>query len=406
MHAPVNHERPRECQGAERFCVPLDDYTFNVLSDDLGDGVGLPEFETSYRSIITKVAECGIRVIGERVFAASDITGQVLGARGALYHERGLALPPIRIVNGTACQPGTVTGILLTGISGAQPAVTIEYFGTSGFQEPQCALLTTPASRELYMTCVPGVRAGAEGPSVCTIVAHHLGRFGFRLEDVAQLGISAASNAETADTFRQLRTEITNALSRVGRTEPKILPVLGETREDIGPLGGSLAIDLLAIQGGTQTRVRHLRSDFEGRSDPLSSPTQSDFARAALVERPDHWTMLVAGVTSLNADGYLIFRGNAEGQIRKAFSNLRALLVAQGFTWADVCHLVLVCRDSDSYRSLQSLRSELAFDGVPHAYLLSAMPRGEVLFAIDAVAIRARPTVLPKASMTSSQAST
>jgi reactive intermediate/imine deaminase len=107
------------------------------------------------------------------------------------------------------------------------------------------------------------------------------------------------------------------------------------------------------------------------------------------VETADGTWIYVSGQVALGAEGTLVGPGDMKAQTRQVFENLRAILAADGATFADVVKIGTYLTTLDDIAGMREVRSEYLTSEPPAstAVQVVALVVPDALIEIDLVAV-------------------
>jgi 2-iminobutanoate/2-iminopropanoate deaminase len=126
----------------------------------------------------------------------------------------------------------------------------------------------------------------------------------------------------------------------------------------------------------------------------------SAFSRGTRVELTNEVMLFISGTASVDEEGVSIHQGDFKAQCRRMYSNVTALLEAEGADWHDIARTTIYIADMRDYAMFNEVRCEF-FDSIglrpyPASTCIEArICRQELLVEMEAIAIlprdRARP---------------
>ena len=118
-------------------------------------------------------------------------------------------------------------------------------------------------------------------------------------------------------------------------------------------------------------------------------PPVGTYSHAVRVETADGTWIYVSGQVALGAEGTLVGPGDMQAQTRQVFENLRAILAANGVTFADVVKIGTYLTTLDDLAGMREVRSEYLTSEPPAstAVQVVALVVPDALIEIDLVAV-------------------
>jgi reactive intermediate/imine deaminase len=122
---------------------------------------------------------------------------------------------------------------------------------------------------------------------------------------------------------------------------------------------------------------------------PAVHPPVGTYSHAVRVETADGTWIYVSGQVALGAEGTLVGPGDMKAQTRQVFENLRAILAADGATFADVVKIGTYLTTLDDVAGMREVRSEYLTSAPPAstAVQVMALVVPDALIEIDLVAV-------------------
>jgi enamine deaminase RidA (YjgF/YER057c/UK114 family) len=117
------------------------------------------------------------------------------------------------------------------------------------------------------------------------------------------------------------------------------------------------------------------------------------FTRGMRVELPGASMIFISGTSSVNEEGKSIHVGDIEAQSRRTFTNIDALLAAEGADWKDVarttCYLRDMSRDYEPFNKVRmAFYREKGLEPLPASTCIQAtICREDLLVEVEAIAI-------------------
>jgi 2-iminobutanoate/2-iminopropanoate deaminase len=119
------------------------------------------------------------------------------------------------------------------------------------------------------------------------------------------------------------------------------------------------------------------------------APPVGSYAHAVRVEMGDAVWIYVSGQIAIDLEGNLVGAGDVRAQTRQVFENLKAILDANGATFADVVKIGTYLTTLDDLAGMREVRSEYLTSEPPAstAVQVAALVVPEALIEIDLVAV-------------------
>jgi enamine deaminase RidA (YjgF/YER057c/UK114 family) len=156
---------------------------------------------------------------------------------------------------------------------------------------------------------------------------------------------------------------------------------------DVNPI-----VDALAKLGNSPVNKRAI-TNLAVLNEAYAYAKPSSFSRGMRIDLGGLTILLISGTASINEQGNSIHVGDFRAQTRRTFSNITALLEAEGATWHDIvrttCYLRDIDRDYDAFNEERTaFLKQQGLDPLPASTGIEAkLCRPELLVEIEAIAM-------------------
>lgn len=121
-------------------------------------------------------------------------------------------------------------------------------------------------------------------------------------------------------------------------------------------------------------------------------PKKVSFVRGMRVELEGCVMLFISGTSSVDEDGRSVHLGDLRAQVRRTFTNIKALLESEGADWHDMVRTTCYLADFRTYDEFNEERNafyaEEKLDPVPASTCIEArICRPELLVEIEAIAV-------------------
>ncbi len=128
-------------------------------------------------------------------------------------------------------------------------------------------------------------------------------------------------------------------------------------------------------------------------NEAYAYPKPSSFSRGMRVDLGGFAVLFISGTASIDEHGRSIHVGDFRAQVRRTFSNITALLEAEGATWHDIVRTTCFLRDIDrDYEAFNEERTAFylsqGLEPLPASTGIQAiLCRPELLVEVEAIAM-------------------
>ncbi|MDG6994906.1 MAG: RidA family protein [Nitrososphaerota archaeon] len=100
--------------------------------------------------------------------------------------------------------------------------------------------------------------------------------------------------------------------------------------------------------------------------------------------------VFVSGQVAENKDGELVGKGDPEKQARKAFENLKSVLLESDMNIPDIVKLTVILAERAAYPAVSKVRREFFKEGFPAAtsFVVAGLAKPEWLVEVEAIAVK------------------
>lgn len=136
------------------------------------------------------------------------------------------------------------------------------------------------------------------------------------------------------------------------------------------------------MEGGTHVRTSRMNPD-------TVAPPIGSYTHAVRIETGDAVWIHVSGQVAIDPEGTLVGIGDLRAQTERVFENLRAILEANGATFADVVKITTFVTTLDDLDGMREVRSRYLTSELPAstAVQVVALVLPEALIEVDVVAV-------------------
>jgi len=145
-----------------------------------------------------------------------------------------------------------------------------------------------------------------------------------------------------------------------------------------------VSLDSLSIGGLAAGQVIRMEALSHLRATILYGVT---FERGLRVRFGDRSHLYISGTASINRDGEVLHKGDAELQTRRAVENVRALLAAQSATLESMAYVIAYVRNAHDRQQVGRVLDEALGKKVPVVVTEAAVCRPTWLMELEGVAI-------------------
>ena len=317
-----------------------------------------------FRQVAVQLAKRDARILHERIFAQSDDLVRLQGERRSAYGALEDGVAPTWLLSPEGRQ-GALAGVLVHAIAGASPTI----LGRHG------RLVRWDGGG---LVTISGLCSGDGDDPAEGAFAHAgalLRRAGSSPRQLARTWLWLGPMRSSYADLNRARTRFFTDEGLIG-ADGAAVQLPASTGIGLRPSAGQLGLDAVAASEGAAPTT-WLALGNQGSAFAYGSA----FSRASRLPAPTGDTAYVSGTAAVDAAGRTVSIGDAEGQLRAALDNVRAVLRDLGLEEQDVVQGV-VYAVSESVAELWR-RCAPAW---PVAVVLADICRPELLVEIEVTA--------------------
>jgi enamine deaminase RidA (YjgF/YER057c/UK114 family) len=348
-----------------------------------------------YERVAGELSDAGAAVVQERLYGALSACQAALSARAQALAAAGMAEPPCTYVEGRPVEGQGLAGLQILALRPSPDAqrTVADY----AFESQVCGrLVKADGLRSLYLSDVagrippaaPGLRRADGARRAFELAESALQAAGMSFADVVRTWIYLDDILGWYDDFNGVRNRFFAERGLRGGGPARPLPAstgIGGSN----PARASCLIDLVAMQAAAGADVQRI---------PLSNPLQSEayeygsaFSRGLGVADGDALPIYVSGTASIDEAGRTVHVGDPAGQVERTLRNVQSLLEQAGASLADICHATVFFKPGVDPDVFAAVRERLGAPEFPAVLTRADICRPDLLFEIDAEAVRTRP---------------
>lgn len=155
--------------------------------------------------------------------------------------------------------------------------------------------------------------------------------------------------------------------------------IAGDSGEPTVPV----TLDIYNVKGLAKKQVRYLKARAAMSATHKYGVA---FERGTAVDYGDRRHVIVSGTASIDRNGNIVHGGDVEGQVRRIWHNIEALLHEAESRLEDVGHFIVYVRDAADYPKVDALM-EARFPDVPRILVRAAVCRPGWLVEMECMAV-------------------
>ena len=112
------------------------------------------------------------------------------------------------------------------------------------------------------------------------------------------------------------------------------------------------------------------------------------FSRGVEIKTDNSSLLHISGTASINPGGKTVYVRDEQGQITETLINIGALLATKKANLKDIVLTAAYCKNRRTYETFKEMTKYLGLDEIPFIPVYADVCRGELLFEIDAIAVK------------------
>jgi enamine deaminase RidA (YjgF/YER057c/UK114 family) len=351
-----------------------------------------------FDALASLIAEQGISVLSEKVYALRSAREEVLQRRTEALSAKGLGRDaPVTFLQGTPASGQAFAGVQLWGVTpragAGQRVEAVERDGQVGGRE-----WIGPDFRQLVLASIDGLggggREGAVPPNapeqarrMFERASEALAARGYSFRGVARTWIYFSRLLDWYGDFNAVRNAHYAAAGLSTTAEPGMASAFpASTGIQAQSASEECLMDVLAIDPGNAGRIEVRPVAQSGRQGQAAA-YGSAFSRAMVIDWKEYRTIHISGTASIDPEGRSTHPGDARAQLRETMININALLEPEGAGLSNLCQGTLFAKSAAAAATCRDAARDLGLPALPFVEVIADVCRPELLVEIEAVAI-------------------
>jgi enamine deaminase RidA (YjgF/YER057c/UK114 family) len=349
-----------------------------------------------FHSVAEVIAEHGICVLSERVYALRSAREDVLQRRAEALSAKGLGRDtPVTFLQGTPASGEAFAGVQLWGVTpragAGQRVEDVERDGQIRGRE-----WIGPDFRQLVLASIDGLggreevvppQAPEQARRMFARASAALAARGYSFRGVARTWIYFSRLLDWYGDFNAVRNAHYAAAGLSTTAEPGMASAFpASTGIQAQSASEECLMDVLAIDPGHAGRIEVRPVAQSGRQGQAAA-YGSAFSRAMVIDWKEYRTIHVSGTASIDPEGRSTCPGDAGAQFRETLVNIEALLEPEGAGLSNLCQGTLFAKSAAVAATCRDVARDLALPALPFVEVIADVCRPELLVEIEAVAI-------------------
>jgi enamine deaminase RidA (YjgF/YER057c/UK114 family) len=344
-----------------------------------------------FRALAEVIAEHGISVLSERVYALRSAREEVLARRAEALSAKGLASDaPVTFLQGTPASGEAFGGVQLWGVTpraGAGQRVEVIRLDEQVLGREWIG----PDFRQLVLGAIDGLGGGApdapeQARRMFERASDALAARGYSFRDVARTWIYFARLLDWYGDFNAVRNAHYTAAGLPKSAAGSVSAFPASTGIQAQSASEECLMDVLAIDPGRAGRIA-VRPVSESGRQGQASAYGSAFSRAMVIDWAEYKIIHVSGTASIDHRGHSTHPGDAGAQLRDTLASIDALLQPEGAGLSNLCQGTLFAKSTAVAATCRDVARDLGSPALPFVEVIADVCRPELLVEIEAVAI-------------------
>jgi enamine deaminase RidA (YjgF/YER057c/UK114 family) len=346
-----------------------------------------------FDALASLIAEQGISVLSEKVYALRSAREEVLQRRTEALSAKGLGRDtPVTFLQGTPVSGQALAGVQLWGVTpragSGQRVEAVERDGQVGGRE-----WIGPDFRQLVLASIDGLGGGVppsapeQARRMFERASEALAERGYSFRGVARTWIYFSRLLDWYGDFNAVRNAHYAAAGLSTTAEPGMASAFpASTGIQAQSASEECLMDVLAIDPGNAGRIEVRPVAQSGRQGQAAA-YGSAFSRAMVIDWKEYRTIHISGTASIDPEGRSTHPGDARAQLRETMININALLEPEGAGLSNLCQGTLFAKSAAVAATCRDAARDLGLPALPFVEVIADVCRPELLVEIEAVAI-------------------
>lgn len=351
-----------------------------------------------FQAVAAVIAEHGISVLSERVYALRSAREGVLQRRAEALAARGIGREaPVTFLEGTPASGQAFGGVQLWGVTpragAGQRVEAVEWDGQVRGRE-----WLGPDFRQLVLSSIDGAGDGAREGAVLPDAPEQARRMferasaalaarGYSFRGVARTWIYFSRLLDWYGDFNAVRNAHYAAEGFSTTAAPGHASAFpASTGIQARSASEECLMDLLAIDPGHAGRLEARPVARSGRQGQAAA-YGSAFSRAVVIDWKEYRIVHISGTASIDPEGRSTYPGDAGAQFRETMASINALLEPEGAGLSNICQGTLFAKSAAVAATCRDMARDLGLPALPFVEVIADVCRPELLVEVEAVAI-------------------
>lgn len=339
-----------------------------------------------YKELLMGIKDRQESIIFERVFGILCYQRRITSARNEVIKKPFLPMHPTSYIEGQSILGLPVAGIIIHTVDSNTKVKYIPDHGTvygSQYKIGAVERLLVEGIQDPLIASGFSQTVAAEYNKVDRI----LSRTGFDPSNLVRTWHYIHPINEHYVAFNKERKAYFQRSNIGYATQPECVPastcIEGKCRKT-----GYSTMNLYYIKKLDNVRIKRVYSSDQKEADSTSYQYGPTFSRALYVAQAGLKELQISGTASIDQDGKTQYIDNPFRQIERTLLLIKGLLMQADMVFNDICYATCIFKNPSDYSTFREVMRKLGLPDFPHIAIKGNICRDDLLFEMDAVAIK------------------
>ena len=333
-----------------------------------------------------------VKILLEKIYGLSSLREDTAAIRNRCINMmRENTTIPFTYIGSVPCIGGKIAGVQIIGViqDDKNSKVDTIFFN----EEPVGRVFETDEFKGIYLSGISGLRKdGKSERQSPTRQAEYIveqcqnvfGRQGLTARNIIRTWIYFPRILRWYKRFNKIRAGFFKEFGLISGNKTYLpastgIQGRGRPKEEI-------FLDLIAFV----PKKKHIGSASMMRSNRQNEARKygATFSRGVEIKTDNSSLLHLSGTASINQKGKTIYIHDEQGQITETLINIGALLESKKAHLKDIVLTAAYCKNRRTYQTFREITKYLGLDEIPFIPVYADVCRDELLFEIDAIAVK------------------
>lgn len=324
-----------------------------------------------------------IEILYEKVFGDLSFKESYLNLKKE-YHLNDKH--PLSFIEGKPVEYNLIASITIVGVLGLE----VEYYNYLNVSVSRTVINNV---KYLYINNinVSGNNIGNEFEEIFSKIEKLIDKCNFKANDIIRTWVYINDIKSNYEKFNTARRKFFENHSISYSTNSNDLPA-STCIEGKADTNSNISIDLVCIDKNSaktnNTNIRRIYNKYQNEPEGNTYLFKPTFSRAISIENNNYKEIQISGTASINEYGETLYVNDGYKQIENTLMNIKEILSSNKMSFEDICQATCFFKDRIYYFDYLNVLEKMKINSITSSLVIGNVCREDLLFEIDAVAIK------------------